>query len=323
MALGDVDDYLQAAERESTRRNYAACIRHFEQEWKGLLPATSDSVARYIAAYAPQHALSTLRQRLAALASWHAEHGFADPTRAPIVKKVLRGVRATHTTVQKQAKPLELEQLERVNQDLLDRQAQALERGDPVSVLRHARNRSLLLMGFWRAFRSDELTRLQLEDVEVIAGKGLTCHLHRSKGDREFEGRTFHCPSLSRLCPVEAFQEWKRLSGREAGPVYPGIDRWGHVGETSMQATSVIPLLRDMLENAGLTEIAKYSSHSLRRGFAGWATASGWDLKDLMAYVGWKDVDSALRYLDRPNSTLQQRFERGLKAPSHASTSQP
>lgn len=313
MALGNIDDYLQAADRESTLRNYAACIRHFEQEWKGLLPATSDSVARYIAAYAPKHALSTLRQRLAALASWHAEHGFADPTRAPIVKKVLRGVRATHTTVQKQAKPLELEQLERVNQNLLDRQAQALERGDPVGGLRYARDRSLLLMGFWRAFRSDELTRLQLEDVEVVAGKGLTCFLHRSKTDREFEGRTFHCPSLSRLCPVEAFQEWKHLSGRAAGPVYPAIDRWGHISDKSMQATSVIPLLRDMLEDAGLTEIAKFSSHSLRRGFAGWATASGWDLKDLMAYVGWKDVDSALRYLDRPNSALQQRFERGLQ----------
>ena len=42
----------------------------------------------------------------------------------------------------------------------------------------------------------------------------------------------------------------------------------------------------------------EFSSHSLRRGFAGWATANGWDLKTLMEYVGWKDVKSAMRYID-------------------------
>lgn len=312
MALGNVDDYLQAADRESTLRNYAACIRHYEQEWRGLLPATSDSVARYVAAYAPQHALSTLRQRLAALARWHADHGFADPTRAPIVRKVLRGIRATHTSSQKQAKPLELEQLERVNAHLQRRQAGALQQGKPLDALRAARDRSLLLLGFWRAFRSDEITRVQIEDVEMVADKGLTCRLHRSKGDREFEGRLFHCPALSRLCPVEAYREWIGLSGRTSGPVYPAIDRWGHISDTSMCPTSVIPLLRGLFEQAGLDRVKAYSSHSLRRGFAGWARTSGWDIKELMEYVGWKDIDSALRYLDAPTAALQQRFEQGL-----------
>ena len=312
MALGDVDDYLQAADRESTLRSYAACIRHFEQEWNGLLPATSDSVARYLAAYAPQHALSTLRQRIAALARWHADHGFADPTRTPIVRKVLKGIRATHPTTQRQAKPLELEQLEQVNADLQRRQLEALQRSLAVEVLRIARDRSLLLLGFWRAFRSDELTRMRLEEVEVAASEGLTCHLHRSKGDREFEGRTFHCPALSRLCPVEAYREWVELSGRKAGPVYPAIDRWGRISDDPMRPTSIIPLLRRLFEQAGLAQAEDYSSHSLRRGFAGWARSSGWDIKELMAYVGWKDVDSALRYLDAPTATLRQRFEQGL-----------
>lgn len=312
MALGDVDDYLQAADRESTLRTYASCIRHYEQEWRGLLPATSDSVARYIAAYAPQHALSTLRQRLAALARWHADHGFADPTRSPLVKKVLKGIRATHTTTQRQAKPLELKQLECLNEHLHQRQQLALQQGQPIKVLRAARDRSLVLLGFWRAFRSDELTRMQIEDVEVVPGKGLTCRLHRSKGDREFEGRTFHCPALSRLCPVEAYREWVQLCGRSAGPVFPSINRWGHLGEDSMQPTSVIPLLRRLLDDAGVENAKEYSSHSLRRGFAGWARSSGWDIKELMEYVGWKDIDSALRYLDAPTATLQQRFERGL-----------
>ena len=31
---------------------------------------------------------------------------------------------------------------------------------------------------------------------------------------------------------------------------------------------------------------------------ATWATANGWDLKALMTYVGWKDIKSAMRYID-------------------------
>jgi hypothetical protein len=36
----------------------------------------------------------------------------------------------------------------------------------------------------------------------------------------------------------------------------------------------------------------------LRRGFASWAHQSGWDLKSLMNYVGWKDMKSAMRYIE-------------------------
>ncbi|MNL54078.1 hypothetical protein D3C87_1773780 [compost metagenome] len=36
----------------------------------------------------------------------------------------------------------------------------------------------------------------------------------------------------------------------------------------------------------------------MRRGFATWASANGWDIKALMTYVGWKDMKSALRYMD-------------------------
>ena len=42
----DVQQYLSAADRENTVRSYAAAIRHFEVDWKGLLPATIDTVAR-------------------------------------------------------------------------------------------------------------------------------------------------------------------------------------------------------------------------------------------------------------------------------------
>lgn len=56
-------------------------------------------------------------------------------------------------------------------------------------------------------------------------------------------------------------------------------------------------MLRRIFAEAGLPE-SMYTSHSLRRGFATWASANGWDIKGLMSYVGWKDMKSALRYID-------------------------
>jgi integrase len=69
------------------------------------------------------------------------------------------------------------------------------------------------------------------------------------------------------------------------------------LSEEGLHANSVIPLLRQALARAGIPA-EHYTSHSLRRGFASWAHQSGWDLKSLMSYVGWKDIKSAMRYIE-------------------------
>ena len=84
--------------------------------------------------------------------------------------------------------------------------ANAARRGnDRAAELRSLRDKSLILLGFWRGFRSDELSRLRVEHVEANAGEGISCFLGRTKGDRQNLGSTFRAPALSRLCPVEAY----------------------------------------------------------------------------------------------------------------------
>ena len=312
--MNRVVDYIEAAGRDNTRRSYASAIRHFEIEWKGLLPSTADAIARYLADYAPTLAINTLRQRLAALSRWHADQGFADPTKSPLVRQVLKGIRSIHAVPEKRARPLELAVLQQIDQWLDVAIGNAQRSGDRPALLRQTRNRSLMLLGFWRGFRSDELVNLRVENIEVTPGQGMACYLGRTKGDRQLQGRVFKCPALSRLCPVTAFNAWIDLAGLTEGPVFRKIDRWGNVADESLHADSLIPLLRSLFAEAGVESPEEYSSHSLRRGFAGWTRASGWDLKELMEYVGWKDVKSAMRYLDASDSSLQARFEQGLTA---------
>ncbi|WP_397453541.1 site-specific integrase [Pseudomonas sp. NA-150] len=310
--MNDIDRYLAAATRDNTRRSYKAAIEHFEVTWGGFLPATSDSVARYLAAYAGVLSINTLKLRLSALAQWHSSQGFPDPTKAPVVRKVFKGIRALHPAQEKQAEPLQLQHLEQVVGRLEQEAVQALSEADQPALLRSRRDAALILLGFWRGFRSDELCRLQIEHVQAIAGAGISLYLPRSKSDRDNLGKTYQTPALQRLCPVQAYIEWLNCAALVRGPVFRAIDRWGNLSEEGLHANSIIPLLRQALERAGIAA-EQYTSHSLRRGFASWAHQSGWDLKSLMSYVGWKDMKSALRYveatpfrLNRDDSELSQ-----------------
>ncbi len=300
--MADLDRYLEAATRANTQRSYAAATRHFEVEWGGHLPATADSIARYLAAYADRLSINTLKQRLAALAQWHTEQGFADPTRAPLVKKVFKGIKALHPAMEKQAVPLQLRELETVADWLETAAAKAKERGDAVRALQYLRDRALILLGFWRGFRGDELTRLRIEHIKVLPGEGLTAFLPRSKTDRDNNGRTLKIPALSRWCPVDAVQAWIAASKRIEGPLFCGISRWGTLSEMPLDIDSVVPILRRAFTQAGLARAGEYSGHSLRRGFASWANDNGWDIKSLMEYVGWRKADTAMRYLDVSSS---------------------
>ncbi|HJV85214.1 MAG TPA: site-specific integrase [Noviherbaspirillum sp.] len=308
-------EYLDAATRENTRQSYQGAVRHYEIEWGGFLPATADSVARYLTNYAGSLSINTLRHRLAALAQWHIEQGFPDPTKAPVVRKVFRGIQALHPQQEKRARPLQLDHLEQAVRTLDAASASSAEQGDRASELRHIRNKALLLIGFWRGFRGDELTRMRIEDITVVPNEGISFYFPQTKGDRQYRGTTFRAPALSRLCPVDAYLTWISASQLNDGPVFRAIDRWGHIGSTGLHPDSLVTLLRSILANAEIPSANLYSVHSLRRGFANWATSNGWDIKTLMEYVGWKDANSAMRYIDAADPFARHRIESALLMP--------
>lgn len=291
--MSDAERYQQAARRSSTERRYTQAIEHFEGEWGGLLPASSVSVVGYLAAYGPKLSTNTLRTHLAALAQWHQQRGFPDPTKTTQVRDTLRGIQALHPQPIKQAMALQLQVLE----TSIDRLTDELLSGEPEQRLRAARDQALILLGFWRAFRGDELCRLQAEHVRIDEGEGMQLFLPTSKTDRDNRGRNLTMPALKRLCPVQATQQWIALSGITQGPLFRGIDRWGHLGEQPLHPNSVSRLLRGALMRGGI-EAQGYSAHSLRRGFATWASRNQWSSQALMAYVGWRDVQSAARYIE-------------------------
>lgn len=75
---------------------------------------------------------------------------------------------------------LQLDELEGVV-GALDRAVDDARRGnDRASELRSRRDKSLILLGFWRGFRNDELSRLGVEHVDAGVGEGISCFLART-----------------------------------------------------------------------------------------------------------------------------------------------
>lgn len=304
-----IEHYIQASIKQNTLKSYENAVRHYEIEWKGFLPATADNIAQYLTDYASKLSINTLNQRLAALAQWHIEQGFPDPTKAPIVRKVLKGIKTLHPAQEKRAKPFQIEQLYKASQWLDDAICSAQNMDNRIAKLRHTRNKAFLLLGFWRGFRGDELTRLQIEFIEIHENEGMTCYLPHTKGDRQHRGTIFKVPALNQLCPVTAYINWIQLSGLTQGAVFRSINQWGNLGKEGLHIDSLIPLLRKLFAEIGIDSPELYSSHSLRRGFANWAIANGWDIKMLMEYVGWKNTNSAMKYIESTNPFARLNLE--------------
>ncbi|WP_338807716.1 tyrosine-type recombinase/integrase [Pseudomonas chlororaphis] len=140
------------------------------------------------------------------------------------------------------------------------------------------------------------MCRLRIEFIQLEPARGLTLFLASSKIDRANQGRQLSVPALTRLCPVQAYEDWLECSGLRDGPLLRNVDRWGRLGD-GLHSYSVSRILRRAFHRSGL-EGEGYCGHSLRRGFATWTSVNQWSAKALMDYVGWRDVQSAMRYVE-------------------------
>lgn len=258
--LGQALSYVQEALSPSTRKAYAADLEHFEK-WGGVIPASPQTVAAYLAAYAEHHAVATLTRRAAALSRVHEAKGFPNPCHAALVIATLRGIRRRHGSAQKQAKPLVREDLFRV----LD----AVQED-----VKGVRDRALLLVGFAAGFRRSELVGLDVEDVESVR-QGVVLRLRRSKTDPDGVGRKIGVPyGRTSYCPVLALERWLAVSQISEGPLFRPTNRHGHVDPRRLSPDAISTVVRDRLARAGINP-AGYSGHSLRAGFATSAAQAG------------------------------------------------
>lgn len=278
---GSVAYYLEAAQSAATRTAYASDVREY-LSLGGCLPATMADVAEYLA-FSGHLSLATLKRRLAALADVHASAGLADPTKSPVIRKLLRGIARVHGAASVSAAPLRADDLARVVAAI-------------PSDLGGLRDKALLLVGFACALRRSELVALHVNDVSLIDGRS-TLVVRRSKSDQFGQGRQLALPQLNGpLCPVAALKGWLTAARIESGAVFRAINRWKQVGTAALSSATVRDLIRLRAKKAGIA-CDGLSAHSLRSGFAVSALDAGMSLPAVQAVTRHQTLGGVAAYV--------------------------
>ena len=303
--------YIKKATSDNTRAAYQSDIKHFEEDWGGLLPSSRQQIIEYLAHYADKLSVATLNRRTAALAAWHRSAGFVDPTDNEIVRKVMTGIRKEHNAPPNQARPLTLDELRVLVEYLQGKIDDASSAGlvtarqEKQWLIAH-RDLAMLLVGFWRGFRADTICKLKLEHIKrttmVVGGKrvkALQIFLPASKGDRKAVGETFKLPERSELCAVIAYENWVTAAGidNQQGWLFRKFDPKGNLTGQKILPGSLNHWMKRLCKAAGLQEPEEFSSHSMRRGVATLFAEKGGDVPLLKDYIGWKSDTSAIRYI--------------------------
>ncbi len=279
-----VAEYLLAARADNTNRAYDADLRHF-RAWGGHLPSDPDEIVRYLAQHAGVLRPGTLYRRLAALATAHHDRGLPDPTKHPLVRRVMHGISRRHFCAPARVAPLLIDDLARI-----------------VAGLGHSRmdfrDRALLLAGFFGALRRSELVALDCEPIERT-GSGLLLNIAKSKTDQTGKGRLVHLARRAdMLCPVRAVGDWLAVAGLTNGALFREAD--GKELGARLSGWAVARIVKAQVQHAGF-DPAKYSGHSLRAGFATSAAMAGFDALVIARQTGHRSNRALSAYV-RPQA---------------------
>lgn len=286
------DRYLVAATSNNTRRAYQSDIRHFET-WGGQLPASTESILRYLHAFADTLNSRTLSRHVTAIKQWHRYQHFPDPTQNPVVTKTLTGIMRLHGKPKNKAAPLLPDHLIKISEYLLNQRN-----------LASIRDNALLQMGFLGAFRRSELVSIQVSNIQW-SEQGIEILIPHSKTDQRNTGQYCDIPNGNReLCAVRALKVWLEKANIHDGLIFRRIYKGDKISDNGLTAASVNDILKKHAKAAGIENAEDFSSHSMRRGLATTASRDGVSIPAIMRQGRWKQVDTVMEYIE-----AAQRFE--------------
>jgi site-specific recombinase XerD len=280
-------NYMQQSLSPSTRKFYRIDFGIFSRWCESLgliaLPATPDTIARFLAAQASNDIKpATLIRRLAAIRMAHEAQGYATPTQHKGVKAVLKGIKREKGVAQKKKAPATAERIESMIAHCPD-------------TLAGRRDKALLLLGFAGAFRRSELVALTVNDIERTP-EGIKVTIRKSKTDQEGEGQVIAIPNGTRFRGVDSLMAWLDAANITEGYLFRPIKKGGLVQTMALTDRSVASIVKLYAGKAGLT-VDDFSGHSLRSGFITSGAAAGADLFKLMEVSRHKKPETVIGYV--------------------------
>lgn len=263
--------YADAARAPRTRREYAGCWKAWEV-WchareLAPMPATPEHVASYICDRADAgDRVSTIRVRMAALASVHREHGHDTPTTDHNILRIVRGiVRVQAGETPAQVAGLTAECMERIEEATDNRRRIQVENLALCWVMRDA------------LMRESEAAALRWEDIG--REKDGTGHLliRRSKTDQTGAGHVAYLgrPAMQALARIEPDDP--------TGPVF------------GLHPQTIGRRIRATAKRAGIR--GRFCGHSPRVGMSLDLAENGASLVEIQQVGRWKSPAMPGRYV--------------------------
>lgn len=290
-------DYMRWSRSASTYRSYRDALIDF-LVWSGEefpFPASPATVANYLVERAPYFALASMEMRLQALRFAHRRLKMPDPTLDEDVVAVMDGMRRYKAEDKRKGVKLLPDPLakarakdkqrklpegrRRIRAPVLDAQQlrAVIEATYEEETLAALRDRTLILIGVYGAFRQSELSGLTIEQMEINSA-GVAFELGTVKQDQT--GAKHYATGIprvpnKRLCPVENLEHWLAQAGITEGPIFRSINRHGGLGDKPLSHTGTNAAIKRWVGRAGIANPETYSGHSLRATFVTLMRGSG------------------------------------------------
>ena len=266
----------------------------FKQIARPVLPMSPKVLAAYIDKLAQAYRASTVKRRVASIATLHQAVGLPSPAQAPIVKDALKRMRREKGTRTRQAKPLNTQHIQAIL-------------GLMTRSLTDLRDRCLFLLAHDTGLRSGELRRLRFEQVAIGPTGGADVYLEKSKTDQEGQGVYIAISEMT----YDAIQDWSARVSRTEGPILLSFDIKGVLRDEAMTAKTISLIVQKWAAQIGLGE--GISAHSIRVGFAQDLLIDG--ASDLaVRHAGrWSSSQQVMHYAERimaSKSAATRRFFR-------------
>jgi integrase len=297
--IPNLTDTLNDRDSKNFRKKYRSYLSDLKGylKWGGCLPSTSIQVIEYLYANEDQKSPGTLRRHLASISWWHRRCSHFDITKSPDVNDAMVGIAGEHNRPTKQALPLMFENLARIVAHIDIELEDAL--GTVVlpsnNQMKLLRDRTLLCVGWWRAFRASDISQLRVQDIRQ-SSSGFNIYIRKGKGDRDAKGVDYPMVPVDdqyrSCCPVDSLNAWLLASQLDSGPLFPSIRSMNNKAPKPLSSDLINSIVKEYSKRVGLVG---YSSHSLRAGFTTQFQDS-MTLVNLTDYVGWSSLEHARRY---------------------------
>jgi len=298
--LADLNE-LNYNQAENTQIAYSKDWKDFEKFCKKYnrkdLPAEYDTIRNYLVFLSGGqkkiYKLNTIKRRLASIAAKHKELNHTFNSSHPIIKRQMDSIKRNLKNNLEQTSPLLFDDLKKI----IDEIDKEISQNGFKKI--NYRDKAIILIGWFGAFRRSELVNLEYENI-ALTENGLIIKMNKSKTDQEGKlepkGLERSSNKNSPYCPYYNYLIWINESKISSGKIFRHIDTSNSINHESLSDKAIALIIKNRALKAGIPN-EKLSGHSFRAGFATELAKKGATESEIMKTTQHKSADMVRRYI--------------------------